>query len=341
MENFKKWINGGISRRLLFTSIAFWIVSLACLAVVIFSTGQSEIANDISQRNVHLASMVSRDINSQINSFNSDLRTFCSRLQASSVDLKTQAGELIGLRLASPKRYISIEYLDIDDNLLFNINDPVDDLINISDANVVVDRVNQPVDPEVGRICDLTRGMATYISEVHFTRLENAPALYIGKLLNFPTGERRLAVFEISLDDIWQRIDLSTVGKTGYTCVVSQQGLFIAHPDKQLIGSEIPAEIEPVLMGYEGFTEYPDKSVNKTILAAYSPVGGPLGWGIIVAQDKSEANTPLARAGGIIGGVWLALSALGTVGIVVMAKNFTKPISTLTQTVKLCTTCMK
>ena len=94
----------------------------------------------------------------------------------------------------------------------------------------------------------------------------------------------------------------------------------------------MPAEIEPLLRGYEGFTEYNEPSNNRNVIAAYSPVGGPTGWGIVVVQDKSEAFAPVIRSGILLISIWLSLALLGTIGIFLMIRSFTKPIVQLTRT---------
>jgi len=61
-------------------------------------------------------------------------------------------------------------------------------------------------------------------------------------------------------------------------------------------------------------------------------VGAPTGWGIVVQQNKTEANAPILRASIIIIIVWLALATIGTVGILIMTRSLTRPIIELTKT---------
>jgi signal transduction histidine kinase len=55
-----------------------------------------------------------------------------------------------------------------------------------------------------------------------------------------------------------------------------------------------------------------------------------MGWGIVVEQDKSEANAPIVRTSIIIIIVWLVLAIIGTLGILIMMRSFTRPIVELT-----------
>jgi len=94
----------------------------------------------------------------------------------------------------------------------------------------------------------------------------------------------------------------------------------------------VAPELEAAAQGYEGFVKY--HAPTGELYAAYSPVGGPTGWGIVVQQSVAEANAPLARTTFIIGGVWLALALVGTAGILWLARGFTRPIVELTSTTR-------
>lgn len=79
IKNRTDSINRTLQRRMLFWSIGFFIMAIAALSVAIFQLGQTEMVNQTRQRNVQLASVISRDINSQISNIYTDTRTF-SRL---------------------------------------------------------------------------------------------------------------------------------------------------------------------------------------------------------------------------------------------------------------------
>ena len=91
----------------------------------------------------------------------------------------------------------------------------------------------------------------TYVSEVRFSGIDNTPVMYIGVPITFSDGRTRVIVFEVDLRDIWQRIDLNTIGQTSFTYAVSREGVVIAHPDPSFIGRRIPLEIRSLLQGYE------------------------------------------------------------------------------------------
>jgi signal transduction histidine kinase len=178
------------------------------------------------------------------------------------------------------------------------------------------------------------KGESSYISAVHYTPLDYIPVIYTGLPVNFTSGESRVVVFEAELSDIWQRIDMTTIGETGIAYAVSRQGTIIAHPEPGYVGRRIPAEISPVLESYEGFTEYYDPYKQREVIAAYSPVGGSTGWGIVVEQEKGEAYETIRTTGESIAIIFLALGLVGTASIYFLIRNFMRPIKDLTRTAR-------
>jgi signal transduction histidine kinase len=329
--DFQSWMNRSIQRKLIVWSIGFWIISVTVLSLVVLWTGRTEITRETNRRNIQLASTIARDVNAQISNIFSDVRMFSRYLEAADADLESQAEAILALRLASSHRYCGVYYFDSRGALQLHVADPIDRLLESLAPSDIVNRPPIPLESEILNTFNHTNGTNIVVSEISFTRLENMPVVYLGIPVSFP-NETRVAVFEIDLRDIWQRIDLGTLGKSGFTYAVSRNGLIIAHPEKSSIGRIMPAEIEPLLRGYEGFTEYNEPSNNRNVIAAYSPVGGPTGWGIVVVQDKSEAFAPVIRSGILLISIWLSLALLGTIGIFLMIRSFTKPIVQLTRT---------
>ncbi len=327
----RQWINRSIQRKLLFWSLGFWVISVTILSLTIFWVGQTTITNETRQRNVQLASVVSRDVNSEISRIFSDTRTFSSYLAAISPDLNSQAAALLALRLSSPQRYQAVYYFDSQSSLKLYLNDALSTLLSLHSSDIA-GRPPIQADKEVTDACLAAKGKITYLSDVRFMGLDNVPVLYMGVPIDFIGGEVRTVVYEIDLRDIWQRIDLSTIGQSGFTYAVSRDGVIIAYPEPASIGRLIPPEVSPVLHGFEGYTEYMEPSNNRQVIAAYSPVGGPTGWGIVVVQDRSEAYAPIIRSATLVISIWLVLALLGTIGILLTIRNFTRPIVKLTQT---------
>lgn len=331
VKRFKQWVNRSIQRRLIIWSIGFWVLSVSVLSLTFLLVGQTRAVHETYQRNTQLASVISRDINAKVSTIFSDTRTFSRHLEAVSPDLHNQAEALLALRLASPQRYRAAYYFDVQGNLLLHLTDTLENLLLLKDARDIVSRPPMRVPEQVAAIRQKVDS-GTAISDVSFVGIERSPVLYVGVPAAFPGGEKRVAVLELDLRDIWQRIDLISIGQSGFAYVVSPDGTIIAHPDRAYVGQPIPAEIRPLLAGYEGFTEYSEPINKRAAIAAFSPVGGQTGWGIVLQQDKSEAYAAISRTAMLSIIIWLGLAIAGTISILVLIRNFTRPIAHLTRT---------
>ena len=168
------------------------------------------------------------------------------------------------------------------------------------------------------------------ISEVSFIGIQKTPVLYLSNSLNTQTQNGQFLMLAVDLSDIWQSIDLVGVGQSGFAYLTSRNGIIIAHPEQAYVGRQLASPLEPLLSSYEGSIELFEPYLGKAVLAAYSPVGGQLGWGVVIQQDLSEAYAMITQTGLVTAGIWLALAVLGTLSIMLLMRNFTKPIVELT-----------
>jgi signal transduction histidine kinase len=89
-----------------------------------------------------------------------------------------------------------------------------------------------------------------------------------------------------------------------------------------------------VLDNYEGSIDFVDPFTHQQIIAAYSPVGGQTGWGIVVQQDRGEINASIMKTSTTVIVVLLVLGIFGTASILFLIGGFTRPIKELTRTTK-------
>jgi len=333
-RRIRNWLRESVQRKLFFWSIGFWIISVSILSMSFLWTSQSEILSDIRNRNIQVASIISRDINYRISGILSDIRLFSRHLESMGSNLTSQTSALVTFRLSSPQRYHALYCFDENYKLLIQLEDPADVLLSTNITEQILNRPSIPIDTEILNAAQSTYGKDMYISGVYLHGLEHLPVLYVSLPLKVSSEQTRIIVFQLDIQDIWQRINLSTVGESGFAYAVTGNGMIIAHPDLEQLGHFLPSELNNVLIGYEGFTEYFDSEKERNVYAAYSPVGSPTNWGIIVEQDKFEANAPVVRTTLIIIIVWAALATIGTIGILIMMQNFMRPILQLTNTTR-------
>jgi signal transduction histidine kinase len=331
---FKKinnWINQTTQRRLVIWSVSFWLVSIVILSVIFLYVGQNQILSETRLRNTQLASTISRDINTQLNNIYGNARSFTQYIAMLDPDLETQAGALLGLRLSSI-RYRALYYFDANNTLLIDLTDTTANLMAVKTPAELLSRPVFPVRTEIMNIYTMTVKGGTSISNVYYTPLDYVPVIDIGMPVVFSSEEKRVVVFEVNLTDIWQKIETTTIGQTGIAYIVSHEGEVIAHPEPSFIGQQIPEEIRPVLDNYEGSIEFVDPFTHQRVIAAYSPVGGQTGWGIVVQQNRDEINASIMKTGTTVIVVLLLLGVFGTASILLLIGGFTRPIKELTRT---------
>ncbi|MHB1131209.1 MAG: histidine kinase [Chloroflexota bacterium] len=331
VKYFREWVGRSIGHRFIVWSVSFWIISVLVLALVMWQVGQTQVLSESRQRNVQLASVISRDVNAKIGAILSELRAFSRHLELLSPDLDSQSSAILAQRLAAPNRLRAVYYFDNSDRLLLHVSDPLAGLQLLRSAAEIVSR--PPIQPaeEVSAAYRMTNSVGTHLSDVTFSGLDRIPVFYVGTRLTFPDGAARVVVVEVDLRDVWQRIDLSMVGQSGFAYAVSREGVLIAHPDPALLGRRMPQELASLTRGYEGSTTYVDPARHGPVVAAYSPVGGSTDWGIVIQQDEAELNAVVLNMGISVIGISVALAILGTLGILFLIRNLTEPIVELTK----------
>jgi PAS domain S-box-containing protein len=333
LKRFRNWANRSTQRRLVIWSVGFWALAILILSVTFSLVEHNLIINDTRLRNTQFASSISLDVNTRLSNITSNARVFTRYLAALEPDPQTQAAALLGLRLSS-SRYRALYYFDAQSNLIFDLQDSTEALLNIRSAAEITGR--QVVAPRVGitKTCLAALKDGFSISNVYYTPLDYVPVIDIGMPVVFASGEKRIIVFEVDLTEIWQKIATSTIGQTGLTYVVSREGTVVAHPQPNNIGLQIPDALKPVSKTYEGTVQFLDPFTQASVLAAFSPVGGPTGWGIIVQQDSAEINASVNKIITTIIIFLLLLGSVGTVGILYYIRGFTRPIVELTKTTR-------
>jgi len=334
ISRFWYWIQSSVKRRLIFLSTVFWALSVVLVILTFLWAGQSQMLRETRSRNIQVASIVSNDISKQVNSILSDASVFTSHQSTLDPGLESQASTMLALRISTPQRYHGIYYFDTTGKLLLHLTESLENLLQIKSASEIVSLPAVEPDELVFSAFQATtiRG-GYYVSDVYFTRLDHKPVFYVGQNLTFSDKTTRIIVLEVDLDDIWQRINLISIGQSGYTYVATSQGIIVAHRDPAVLGERIPDAVKPLLTGIEGSATYRDETSGNGVLAAYSPVGEPTGWGVVVVQDESEMNATVVRTGVVLMGIWLILAMIGTLGILYnMVGKFTRPIAELTRT---------
>ena len=131
------------------------------------------------------------------------------------------------------------------------------------------------------------------LSDPIISKLSGAPVISLAVPLNTQAGHFCGAIiFVIKLDGLSDKIVSVKIGETGYPFMVDQKGLFVAHPNAELIFKANITQIQGMqkvagrLMAKEtGVESYEFNGIKK--IAGFAPVAHT-GWSIVVTQDKKE-----------------------------------------------------
>ncbi len=331
VNRLRIWIDASIQRRLLVWSTFFWLFSVAVLGLTFWQVGQAQILNETRQRNVQLASVISRDVNAKIGDVFSDIRGFSRRLEQLGPDSDRDYASLLPSPLDLPQHTGAVYIFGSDGDMVYSF-EGAPEIPNIGRSGGISSR--PPVRPNELIVATYRAASSggNYLSDVTFNGIERNPVCYVGTRISPTRGNTSVAVFQVDLRDIWQLAELTTIGQSGFAYVVSGQGVVVAHPDPAYLGRRIPTVVEPLVSGFEGSITYMDPLAGERVLAAYSPVGGSTGWGIVIQQGEAELGASVVSTGIFVIGILAALWLVGSVGIVLLVRNFTSPIEELTAT---------
>lgn len=158
------------------------------------------------------------------------------------------------------------------------------------------------------------------VSDVAIASLpEQAPVVHMAQAYDGGT-----VLVAIDLRQLWPIVDSLEIGNTGHSYLVSESGLILCHPDRNLIGTRAGIEISQAV-GREGIVVRTGPRGNE-LVAAVSPLGGTTQWLAVVEQERSEALAPVA---GLTTGAILvfAVSMLAAVPVLaLLASSVTRPL---------------
>ncbi len=139
-------------------------------------------------------------------------------------------------------------------------------------------------------------GGRTYFGQVYFVR-ESEPYMTIAVPIERFAGDvLGVLIAEVNLKYIWGVVARITVGKAGYTYVVSGGGDLIAHPDISLVlqkrrVKDLP-QVQAALAGGSGPSMAQPNLSGQKVFSASAPISD-LGWAVLVERPAAEAYSPL------------------------------------------------
>jgi methyl-accepting chemotaxis protein len=130
-------------------------------------------------------------------------------------------------------------------------------------------------------------------SEVYFTQ-SRFPLMTFSEPIKKYNQVVGVLVAEIDLKNIWNLVDQITIGQSGLVFLLSEEGLVIAHKDKEKVlereNYSTYQFFQELSSGTEGIETYNIDGKNYILVYVKIP---QLNWGVVVQQLQAEALRPL------------------------------------------------
>ncbi|MFH1379165.1 MAG: ATP-binding protein [bacterium] len=300
----------------LFAKFVLWMGLLAIVPVIftgwqLIEINRKGLQGTILELHTHLAQSLSEKITTYLN----DIEDQMSFVIKAITEGKGQSQIVLQALLDSNQDFASISLVNKSGNEIFKVynedlfKDPK--LLNLADHAIFK------------AMWDTKNTRSGLLSNVYFADLKpRINALY-------KISDTHLIFAAISLENLWNNIEQTQLGKTGYAFLIDSNGTVIAHPDKTHLEQKVTNETLPILVealksvsvGSKPYTR-PD---GTEIVGAYAPVP-ELQWVIIIEQNKSEAFLTATQSFWQATIIGLGVIIIAIVIAYLLARGLSRPI---------------
>jgi phosphoserine phosphatase RsbU/P len=325
IQRLTSWWQARLSRQIVIPAVLVTLLFLAVLGFVAFRIGQRAVVAQVESHNRQIAIQVGQEISTFFQTQLDILRLQEAQLLAAP---DQQAAALTGLRERFPYTYNDLRLLNARGE---------ETLVLTGTLSQALQNGAVRFDPPRARALDdgvrqALREHTIAISSVAFRPISGSPyvtmTLPLGRCAA-PCEARGVLLAQIDLRSFWTKVDSIQI-EAGSVSIVDQHGVVLAHPNRQRVGHVLDqATIGPVFQGYEGTTSY--RQDGQVYLAAYSPIGNLLGWGVIVEQERGTALAPV-RTIGLVATLVTLVSALSLAMLLsAITRRAVQPVETLSR----------
>ncbi len=317
-----------IQTKLAIVLVLVGFISLSSLGFLSVWLGKQEVQSEVNKRNQQVATLVSGQVESYVNSLASDL-DFASR-SFFEVANRDNIDPLVIIRLltqATNQPYQNVAWIDKNGvRRSFTTGPMVPPGGPLPPSMLDRTPLNMSNDPAYLT----TKEGKVYFSKITFVPGSPDPLMIIAvPVVNQQNNFQGTLIVEINLKQLQAITQSVKTDQTTETTLVNEDGIVCASSDPNRVGLPIQdKELAQAIRDKKNVTEYTNDR-GKLYLAGYAPVQGRPGWGIVVAQSASEALSGITRLGLIA----LAVVIVAIVGIsfiaVLLSKTITRPIREL------------
>ncbi|WP_462268539.1 methyl-accepting chemotaxis protein [Desulfobacter sp.] len=168
------------------------------------------------------------------------------------------------------------------------------------------------------------------------SKTSGQPIVVVATPLKTPSGQfAGILGVTLQLSALSDKVTQVTVGKTGYSFMIANDGMIISHPNQAFILDLNLGEVEgmesivrQMMAQKAGVDNYTFKGIDK--IAGFAPVAATK-WSISITQDESEFLAPVNAIRNIVllaGGIFLVFTLLG---VLWFARSISLPINRIIQ----------
>ena len=311
MQTGGQWSNR-LQTRLLILLVVFSLIS----AVVVGGINLYLSVTTAKTRIYENDAMLAKQIASEMNRFLNDAKGLTETLAASPTAASLDAAKIRELILAAQQKNPQFELLYVMDKSGMQIARTSGTLANRSDRPYFKEAI-------LGKV---------FFTDTYISSFTNAPTVTISCPIKDSSGANvGVLAADISLKALWDMVEKTNVGVSGYVDVVDNKGTLLAHPDKEkVIKTENVAAlpyIQTVIAGQSGVSQA-TATTGVDSYITFAPIG-EYKWGVITYLPAAELNQTVLKAVLTMLLLLVLILCLAVGGALVMAKSLARPIQNL------------
>lgn len=296
------------------------------------------ILKTVNERNNQLGLMTATNIRQQFDDIISDIELLATTLEIAHQSPQQQLRLMLGFRHQKPLTIRRIHLFDENNQQLIHLSPFIDTQTLLDNTDLALNPSPNSLTPDILATLEKTKQSSIYISPAAITdQIDQVPIVYISARVQDDSGQsksnQKIAI-EVELRSFWRSTDKVSIAQTGHAFIFSEDGVIIAHPDRKYIGTLISPDLQPALNNFRGHTVYIDPISGQSLLASFGPVGGHTNWGIVIAQEESEALTIITTIASTALLILIVSTGLATVVTILLTRSIAKPIDELSTITK-------
>ncbi|MDF2613696.1 MAG: methyl-accepting chemotaxis protein [Clostridia bacterium] len=308
-----------IKTKLISSMIALCLIPLVCIGTVNYIQSKSILTKKLEVTSAQTLSEVSRSLDNYFDSVSVQIKMASSNVNFKEIDLVDSRQQFAALYLKDIKEsspdIINAFFATESNKFLLYPEADLGSNFTFKDRQWYTSAMDHE-----GEIV---------VSEPYKDTVTGKYVVTISKTLDNDGKIIGVIGIDLSLELVSNLFSNSKVGDTGYVYIFDASGIIIAHPTKELIGTDQPTQLsffETVKGTEKGFTQYTFNGENK--FAVYD-TNKMTGWKLMASMNESELNKDLSAIRNIILWTTIIVALAGAFVAVLLSRGIANNIDKL------------